>query len=447
VAILYNLGQAEGATASIMQIPASTPGARLHTGWRIALGSVAVLLLGLLLFLPGIHALLGSTPSVAPRSNQTVVVERRPFSRTFRLAGTTQAAHSFVVLAPRLEGAQLGSMVITYLVSPGARVKKGDVLVRFDPQGQIKDYLDKENQYTGLLGQLAQKQADEAIAKAKDDTELEQAANDLKKAQLEVQKNEIVSRIDAEKNQESLEESQATLAQLKETYQLKRQAGAAAIRILQLQCDRAREAMRYAQSNAAKMTIHSPMDGIAVFNTIWLEGRMGTVQSGDTVRPGVPFMQVVDPSQMEVRVPVNQTDFAKVQRGQPATIHLDAYPTLSLPAVLEEIAPLGLPGQFSEKVRTFSARFQIQGTDPRLLPDLSVAVDIALDKQSDVLVVPLQSITHESSGDYLWLKDGTGFRKRQVRLGDRNDMEAVVLSGIAAGDVIRSSILGVLPTQ
>src|SRR5690349_432848 len=213
-----------------MHTPASTPGARLRINWRMVLGGVAALLLGFLFFfLPGIHALLGSAPSAASSSNQTVVVERRPFSRIFRLAGTTQAAHSFVVLAPRLEGAQLGSMVVTYLVSPGARVKKGDVLVRFDPQGQIKDYLDKENQYTGLLGQLAQKQADEAIAKAKDDTELEQAANDLKKAQLEVQKNEIVSRIDAEKNQESLEEAQATLAQLKETYQLKRQAGTAAI--------------------------------------------------------------------------------------------------------------------------------------------------------------------------------------------------------------------------
>lgn len=430
-----------------MHTPASTPGTRNRTGLRIVLGGIAAFGLVFLFFLPRIHALLDPAPSAAPSSNQTVVVARRPFSHTLRLAGTTQAAHSFVVLAPRLEGAQLGNMVITYLVKAGAPVKKGEALVRFDPQGQIKDYLDKQNQYTGLLGQLAQKQADEAIAKAKDDTELEQATNDLKKAQLEVQKNEIVSRIDAEKNQESLEEAKATLAQLKETYELKRKAGAAAIRILQLQCDRAREAMHYAQSNAAKMTIISPMDGVAVFNTIWLGGRMGTVQSGDTVRPGVPFMQVVDPSQMEVRVPVNQADFSKVQPGQTAVIHLDAYPSLSLPAVLEEIAPLGLPGQFSDKVRTFSARFQIQGTDSRLLPDLSVAVDIAVDKQQEALLVPLRSIAHDSSGDYLWLKDGTRFEKRQIKLGERNDMEAVVLSGISAGDIVRTSILGGSPKE
>jgi multidrug resistance efflux pump len=414
---------------------------------RIVLVGAVTLLLAFLLSLPRIHALLGSTSSAASSSNQTVVIEERTFSRIIRLSGTTQAAHSFVVLAPRLEGAQLSSMVITYLATPGAHVKKGDVLVRFDPQAQTKDYLTKQDQYTVLLGQLAQKRADEDIAKAKDDTVLEQAANESKRAQLEVQKNEIVSRIDAEKNHEALEEAQAALAQLKETYQLKRKAAAAAIHILELQCGRAQEAMRYAQSNATKMTIHSPMDGIAVFNTVWLGGRMGTVQTGDTVRPGVPFMQVVDPSQMEVGAPVNQADFAKVHRGQRALIHPDAYPYMSLPAVLDEISPLGQQGDFSDKVRTFSARFQIQGTDARLLPDLSVAVDIELEKQENALVVPLPSLSHEALRDYLWVKDGSGFDKRQVRVGERNDVEAVILSGVSRGDVVRASAEAVSPSK
>lgn len=431
----------------MMDTPATTPDARNRSRWRTAFAGTAFLLLAFLFFLPRIRTPFGSTPAVAAGSGQTVTVEQRTFSQALRLTGTTQAARSFVVLAPRLEGAQLGSMVITYLVAPGAHVKKGDTLVQFDPQAQTKDFLDKQNQYTVLLGQLAQKRADEEIARAKDDTALEQASNDLKKAQLETQKNEIVSRIDAEKNQETLEEAKATLEQLKETYQLKRRAGAAAIRILELQSNRAQEAMRYAQSNATKMTIRSPMDGVAVFNTIWLGGRMGTVQTGDTVRPGVPFMQIVDPSQMQVRVPVNQADFAKVQRGQKALIHLDAYPGMSLPATLEEIAPLGQQGQFSDKVRTFSARFHIQGTDQRLLPDLSVALDVELEKQENALVVPLQSVTQEASGNYVWLKNGTGFEKRQIRMGARNDMEAVVLSGISRGDIVRASAAEINPPK
>jgi len=364
-------------------------------------------------------------------------VERRDFSQSLRFNGTTQASRSFVVLAPKLEGAQVGSMVITKLAPAGTHIKKGDFLVEFDPQAQTKDYLEKKGAYESLVGQAAQKRAEEAIASSKDDTAMKQAEDELKRAQLELQKNEIVSRIDAEKNQEALDEAQATLKQLKETYQLKRAAAAATIRIQEIQRDRALEAMRYAQGNAAKMVVHSPMPGVVVYNTIWLGGRMGTVQQGDQVRPGVPFLQVVDPSQMEVRVQLNQVDLLKVHAGQHAEMHLDAYPGMTLPAVLEEISPLGHTGQFTEAVRTFTASFSVQGTDPRLLPDLSAALDLDLGTQKKVLVAPWQSIGMEAGHSFVWLKTRVGFEKRSVETRSRNDLEAVVNSGLSEGDTIR----------
>src|SRR5258707_1946084 len=333
-----------------------------------------------------------------------VRVERKNFTQSLRLNGTTQAYRSFEVLAPKLEGAQVGSMVITKLAPAGTHIQKGDILVEFDPQAQTKDYLDKKSTYENLVGQVAQKQADENIARAKDDTAMKQPEDEFKRSQLELQRNEIVSRIDSEKNQEALDEAEATLKQLKETYQLKRAAAAANIRIQEIQRDRAMEAMRYAQGNAAKMVVHSPMPGVVVYNTIWLGGRMGTVQQGDQVRPGVPFLQVVDPSQMEVRVELNQVDLLKVHPGQRAQMRLDAYPGMTLPAVLEEFSPLGHTGQFTEAVRSFAARFSVQGTDPRLLPDLSAALDLDLGTQNNVLVVPWQSIGRGTVHPFRWLK-------------------------------------------
>jgi multidrug resistance efflux pump len=373
----------------------------------------------------------------ADRTDSLVKVERKNLSQTLRLNGTTQASRSFIVLAPRLEGAQVGSMVVTKLVPAGTHVKSGDLLVEFDPQAQTKDYLDKKSTYDNLVSQVAQKQTDEDIAQSKDDTALKQAEDELKRAQLEIQRNEVVSRIDAEKNQEAVDEGQATLKQLKETYQLKRAAAVAAIKILEIQRDRAKEAMRYALANAAKMTVHSPMAGVVVYNTIWLGGRMGTVQQGDQVRPGVPFLQVVDPSKMEVRVELNQVDLLKVHPGQKAEMHLDAYPGMTLPAVLDELSPLGHTGQFTEMVRSFTARFLVQGNDPRLLPDLSAAMDLDLGTENSVLVVPYQSIGTESGQSFVWLKSSSGFKKRTVKIGRRNDLNAVVESGLAEGDVIR----------
>ena len=371
------------------------------------------------------------------RSEFEAKVEKKEFRRLLRLHGTTQASRSFVVLAPRLEGAQVGSMVITKLAPAGVQVNKDDVLVEFDPQAQMKDYLDKKSTYENLASQVAQKQAEEDIARAKDDTALKQAEDELKRAQLEVQKNEIVSRIDAEKNQEAVDEADATLKQLEETYTLKRTAGAAAVHIVAIQRDRAKAAMDYAQGNAAKMVVHSPMQGVVVYNTIWLGGRMGTVQEGDQVRPGVPFLQVVDPSQMEVRVEVNQVDLRNVHPGQKAAMHLDAYPGLALPATLEQLSPLGHQGQFSELVRTFAMQFAVQGQDPRLLPDLSAALDLDLETAGEALVVPRQSIGCEEKKCFAWVKSGGSFDKREVKLGRTNDLEAVVVSGLAEGDLVR----------
>lgn len=379
--------------------------------------------------------------SAGSLKDSTATIERRSFSSTLRLSGTTQAARSFIVTAPRLEGSQVGSLVITRLAVPGSKVSKGDFLVEFDPQAQTKDYLEKKTVYDGLLSQVATKQAELDIAKAKDDTALQAAEDELKRSQLEIQKNEIVSRIDVEKNQEALDEADATLEQLKQTYTLKRAAASAAIRILEIQRDRAQEAMRYAQSNAAKMTINSPMSGVVVFNSIWLEGRMATVQRGDQVRPGVPFMQVVDPSQMEVRVELNQVDLLQVHTGQYALMHLDAYPGFTLPAQLEELSPLGHIGQFSESVKVFTTMFSIQGTDPRVLPDLSAALDLDMGSQKNALVVPCDALSYQDGHPYVWLQSSSGFAKHEIAIGARNDVDAVVAGGLDEGDIVRRSAL------
>ena len=157
---------------------------------------------------------------------------------------------------------------------------------------------------------------------------------------------------------------------------MKRQAAQAGIHLLEIQRDRAKQVMDHAQANAAVMQIRSPIDGIAVLNTIWKEGKMGEVQEGDQVRPGVAFMQVVDPSQMQIRALVNQEDFLALRLGLPARIHLDAYPELVFSGKLEEMSPIARSGDFSAKLRTFAVVFSIEGSDSRLMPDLSAAVDV-----------------------------------------------------------------------
>lgn len=293
-----------------------------------------------------------------------------------RLKGMTAAIESRSIQAPQISGQQVSMLTITKMVPGGTRVKKGDLLVEFDRQAQMRDFIDKQALSDDENQKVIEEQAKEGAARAKDETEISAAENSLAKAKLEMQKVELLSRIDAEKAQEDLDEAEATLAQLKQTFDLKRKAALASIRILEIQRDRTRETMLHAQANSALMQIRAPIDGIVVLNTIWKQGNMGEAQEGDQVRPGVPFMEVVDPAIMEVRVPVNQEDLLALKIGEMAQVHLDAYSDLVLPGSLESIDPMGTNGAFSPKLRQFSATFSIEGHDPRLMPDLSAAVDV-----------------------------------------------------------------------
>jgi multidrug efflux pump subunit AcrA (membrane-fusion protein) len=385
-------------TASVEATPASEPsphqlapqrepipenndpanGARSRRWWWIALAAAAVIVIGIW----------AGTRNKNPASTRTARAIPENPEQILRLKGTTEAVQSRAILAPRLASEHVSTLTVIHLLAGGTRVKQGDVLAEFDRQAQMKEFIDKQAEYEKLLDQVAQEQAKESAAQAKDQTELKTAEDNLRKTELENQKAEIVSRIDAEKKREDFEEAKATYDQLRETFDLKRKAAQAAIRILEIQRDRTQQTMTHARANAELMQVRSPLDGVVVLNTIWKQGTMGEVQEGDQVRPGVPFMQVVNPSIMQVRVLANQEDFPFLQVGQSAKVRLDAYPEMVFPAKLDQVAPIGQGGDFSSKLHSFMVIVSIQGNDPKLMPDLSAAVDVDLAKRSAESAAP-----------------------------------------------------------
>ncbi|HEV2178660.1 MAG TPA: HlyD family efflux transporter periplasmic adaptor subunit [Terriglobia bacterium] len=378
----------------------------------------------------------GEHAGEASPGQRTATVERRDFLRTLRISGTLQAVQSYVITAPEILGQHSNQLTITKLAPGGARVKAGDLLVEFDRQGQIQDFLDRQAEYRDLVDQIAKKQADEATARAKDDTELQQAEDDLAKAKLEMLKNEIVSRIDAEKNRLTLDETTARVKALRSTYDLKRKAAQADIRDLEIQRDAKQSAMLHAQQNEGKMSIRSPVQGIAVLKSIWKGGQMAEVEEGDQVWTGLPILQVVNPATMEVRANVDQVDVPDLRVGQTARIELDAYPGAVFAGKLDELAPVGVASEFSDKLEQFAATFSLEGSDSRLMPDLSAAVDVELRRVPGALVVPRDALLAEGSHMFARLRQGSGFEKREVKIGPLNDTEAVVESGLDAGDVV-----------
>jgi len=159
---------------------------------------VAALIVGVLL-LAAFHRETPSTQKMA--QSPTANFQSRPI---LRLKGSTEAVRMRAILAPVLSGEFVATLTITKLTPAGTKVKQGDLLAEFDRQAQIRDSIDKQAEYDKLVSQVAEEQAKEDAARAKDETEIKQAEDNLSKAQLEMQKTEIMSRIDAEKAQEDL---------------------------------------------------------------------------------------------------------------------------------------------------------------------------------------------------------------------------------------------------
>ena len=387
----------------------------------------------------------------------TAKAERRDFVHKLRIHGIVEAVQAYTVTAPRLSGSGstgtgtgggggggfgggggggAGPLVITTLIKSGTLVNKGDLLVEFDRQGQIKASLDRKAEFLDFEQQIAKKQADHQAARAKDESELKQAENAVEKTSLDMRKNEIVSKIDAEKNRQYLEEAKANHKQLLETLELKKRAATAELKVLEIQRDRAKAAMLYAQGNSEKMSIRAPLDGLAVVSSIWKGGRMDEVLEGEEVRPGLPILQVVNPALMQVRSRINQADLSYLKVAQPVQVILDAYPELQFKGKLEQIAPIGLKSNFSQKMYTFISLFSIEGSDPKLIPDLSAAVDVELERIPNAVVLPRDAVASENGQSFVRVKNAFGFDTRKVNLGAMSDVEVVIQSGIEPGAVV-----------
>ena len=373
----------------------------------------------------------------------TMVVKRGDFVRTVRLTGTVEAVQATAIPAPRLSGQNSNSLVIMRLIKAGTSVQPGDPIVEFDRQDQLRNALDRRAELNDFEQQIKKRTAEEVAARASDESTLKQAESALERARNELVKNEMLPRIQAEKNKLAFEEAEAKLKQLQATFDLKRRAAAADIKILEIRRNRAETNMKQAESNASRMLITSPLPGVAVVKTTWKNGgNMVEFMEGDEVRPGQPVVEVVNPAVMRVRARVNQADMNDLRVGQPVVVGLDAYPELFFDGTIDQISPIGQQSTLSPKVRNFIVLVLVKTAHPNLMPDLTASLDVELERTRGVVVVPRDSVLMEGEHAYVRVQRGGGFDRQEVTLGPMSAHEAVVTAGIQEGVTVARNAAG-----
>ena len=135
---------------------------------------------------------------------------------------------------------------------------------------------------------------------------------------------------------------------------------------------------------------------------------------------------------------VNQSESSRLRVGQEARIRLDAFPGLELKGKVYSIGALAVGGWRQQYfIRNIPVRLAIEGADPRVIPDLSAAGDVITSRVENATLAPLSAVETVDGRDYVHVKTATGFEKRAVELGEHNNLQAAVLSGLKAGEEVR----------
>lgn len=298
--------------------------------------------------------------------------EKPRAKREVRLTGTLEAVHSSKVLVPQIWGPG-GALTLTKLIPNGSEVKEGDIVARFDATQQIDAARDTQAKWDDLGHQVEQKQAQNRADAEKRTSELRQAEADLAKAKMELEKGPVLAEIERLKDEVKVETATKHVESLKKSIAFHEKADAAALRILELQRDRQKVSLDRSQANLAKLELKANLSGMVAHQNLYRNNSMGHAQEGDQLWRGQPIVSIFDPSEMLVRCAVGEPDGAALVPGMRATVYLDAYPDLVLPAHFEFASPVA-SSAFGSPIKSFTAVFKLDKTARVLMPDLSAAV-------------------------------------------------------------------------
>jgi multidrug resistance efflux pump len=309
-----------------------------------------------------------STPPVT----HAAPAEPPRLAREIRVTGTVEAVHSTKILVPQIFG-QFNRMTLTKLIPNGSRVKEGDLIATFDATQQIDTARDALAKYEDLGHQVEQKKAQNHADSEKRVADFRQAEADLAKAQIELQKGPVLSDIDLKRATQKADIAASHVESLKKSIADHDRSDTAALRILELQRDRQKVMLERTKGNVEKLQVHTTISGMVALQNIYRNNSMGKPQEGDQFYRGQPIVSIFDPTEMLVRCQVGEPDGAALVPGSKAVVYFDAYPNLALPAHFEFSSPVA-SSAIGSPIKSFTAVFKLDKTDPHLMPDLSAAV-------------------------------------------------------------------------
>lgn len=345
-------------------------------------------------------------------------------------------------IQPEIE-VKLSSMVsgeiIALNVKEGQVVKKGDLLVKINPDLYTSGLDRSMANLSGTKAGLTQSEASYKEAKA--NYERNKTLYDKG----------VISKSDWDKAVSSYEVAKAT----KQNSYYNVQSATASV--------------TEARDNLGRTLIYAPADGtISVLNVELGERVLGTQQMA-----GTELLRVANLNNMEVEVDVNENDIVKVKIGDEANVEVDAYLKKKFKGVVTSISNSASSTLTSDQVTNFKVKVRIlkesyqdllegqPSTYSPFRPGMTATVDIITKTKSNVLAVPISSVVVKSDTtavkdfkvedpsedkkvapksdkkfECVFVKVGDKAKIRIIKTGIQDDTNIEVLTGLKPGDVV-----------
>jgi HlyD family secretion protein len=355
--------------------------------------------------------------------------------------GELSASHSVMLAAPAIGG---DALQITRLIQTGFPVKKGDVVVEFDPSEQHYKLEQSHSELLQAEQEITKAKADAQVQAAEDKVALLKAKYNVRRAELDVEKNELLSKIDGQKNDLALQQTRRVLAELEKDIESHHTSGQASISLAQEKSNKAKLAMTQAQQNLDRMHVLATMDGlVSIQRNMNASGgfffggmSLPDYRPGDQVQPGSPIAEVLDPSQMNLTVRVPEGDRDNVSAGEAVSVSFDALPQKAFKGTVKTVGGMSMQSFFnSETSHGFDVTIQLAENDPRLRPGLTANVTFHGPLRRSVLFIPRQALFMKDGKRIVYVREGSSFKQREVKVGGESESRAIV-SDLPAGTEI-----------
>ena len=345
--------------------------------------------------------------------------------------GELRAARSAQMIAPPIGG----TLQVVEIAQSGDWVNAGDTVVEFDTAEQSFNLEQARFDLDQAEQNIAKADAENAVQAAEDELALVHARFEVRRAELDASGNELISAVDAKKNLLLLEEAKHQLAQLDQDTQRHRETSGASVAVLREKRNKADLSVQVAQRNIDNLRMRAPFDGFVMLreNTNAFGGPLffgmaiPEYRAGDSVYSGQTMADVVDTSQIEVSAKVPELDRANINAGQPIDVAVDAVPGLSLHGSVRAVSNVASRSPFmNDVVRQFDVLFDVTDGSHRIRPGFTTQIAIAGATLKDALYVPRQAIFESSGHSIVYVRSGSGFDAREVKVKARTDSLAVV---------------------